>query len=324
MSRPPVTLVRGDDAVLVRDASLRLVEELVGGGDRGLMLTEFAGDEYELAALVDAAQTPPFLTDRRIVVGRDLQRFKAAELAPLVGYLADPLDTTDLVLAWGDGRVPKALADAVAAAGGEVLVAGPASGKGGRREWFDAQLAQAGVRLDAGARRLLEAQTGDDVARVPAVLTTLVATFGPDARLGADDIAPYLGAAGSVPPWELTDAIDRGDVPTAVERLTRMLESGDRHPLQIMVTLTSHIERMLALSGSGARSERDAAALLGMKGSTFPARKALDGSRRLGPERLARAVNLLADADLDLRGNTAWSSELVMEVLVARLAQLNR
>jgi DNA polymerase-3 subunit delta len=156
------------------------------------------------------------------------------------------------------------------------------------------------------------------------VLKTLVATFGPGARLGVDDIAPYLGAAGSVPPWELTDAIDRGDVPAAVERLTRMLESGDRHPLQVMVTLTSHIERMLALSGSSARSERDAAALLGMKGSTFPARKALDGSRRLGPERLARAVNLLADADLDLRGNTAWSPELVMEVLVARLAQLNR
>jgi DNA polymerase-3 subunit delta len=180
------------------------------------------------------------------------------------------------------------------------------------------------VNLDAAARRLLDGQLGDDVSRMPAILTTLAAVFGPDARLGADDIAPYLGAAGSVPPWELTDAIDRGDVALAVDRLSRMLDSGDRHPLQVMVTLTSHIERMLALSGSGARNERDAAAVLGLKGSTFPARKALDGSRRLGPDRLARAVNLLADADLDLRGDSAWGPELVMEVLVARLAQLNR
>jgi DNA polymerase-3 subunit delta len=324
MSRPPVTLVRGDDTVLVRDAARNLVESLVGDGDRGLMLTELAGDDYELRSLVDAAQTPPFLTDRRIVVGRDLQRFKAAELAPLLGYLADPLDTTDLVLVWGDGRVPKGLADAVAACGGTVLQTGPGSGKAGRKEWFDAQLAKAGIGLDSAARRLLDSQLGDDLARLPAILTTLVAVYGGDARLGADDVAPYLGAAGSVPPWELTDAIDRGDVALAVERLTRMLESGDRHPLQVMVTLTNHFERMLALSGSSARSERDAAALLGMKGSTFPARKALDGSRRLGPERLARAVNLLADADLDLRGDTAWSAGLVMEVLVARLAQLNR
>ena len=42
--------------------------------------------------------------------------------------------------------------------------------------------------------------------------------------------------------------------------------------------------------------------MLGMKGSTFPARKALQQSRRLGTERVRRAVELLAAADLDLRG----------------------
>ena len=61
-----------------------------------------------------------------------------------------------------------------------------------------------------------------------------------------------------------------------------------------------------------------------MKGSTFPARKALQQSRRLGTERVRRAVELLAAADLDLRGVTAWPEETVMEVLVARLAHLSR
>ncbi len=60
--------------------------------------------------------------------------------------------------------------------------------------------------------------------------------------------------------------------------------------------------------------------MLGIKGSTFPARKALDQSRTLGPERLHEFVLLLAGADLDLRGARAWPSDLVVEVLVARLA----
>ena len=42
--------------------------------------------------------------------------------------------------------------------------------------------------------------------------------------------------------------------------------------------------------------------MLGMKGSTFPAKKALSQARRLGHEGAAALVELLAQADLDLRG----------------------
>ena len=61
-----------------------------------------------------------------------------------------------------------------------------------------------------------------------------------------------------------------------------------------------------------------------MKGSTFPAKKALAQSKRLGSQKLKTAYGLLADADLALRGAKAWPPELVMEVLVARLANLSR
>ena len=59
-------------------------------------------------------------------------------------------------------------------------------------------------------------------------------------------------------------------------------------------------------------------------GSTFPARKALSQARRLGSKGLRRSVELLAAADLDLRGAQAWPDELVVEVLVARLAVVAR
>jgi DNA polymerase-3 subunit delta len=317
-------LVRGDDDVLVRDAVLRLIDERVGDADRALVLADFAGEDYALGELVDAAQTPPLFTDRRVVVGWGVHRFKAAELAPLVAYLADPLDSTDLILVSQEGRIPKALTDAVSAAGGTVLQAGPPSGRGGKREFIEQHAVRRGVRLDSAALAQLEAQLGEDVGRVVPLMATLAGVYGEDTRIGTDELRPFLGEAGAIPPWELTDAIDKGDVAEAVRRVRRMLIGGERHPLQLMVTLTNHVERMLALSGSGARSEREAAALLGVKGSTFPARKALEQSRRLGPARIGRAIDLLADADLDLRGNSAWEPQLVMEVLVARLASLGR
>jgi DNA polymerase III subunit delta len=50
----------------------------------------------------------------------------------------------------------------------------------------------------------------------------------------------------------------------------------------------------------------------------------LTQTKRLGSDKVATAIGLLADADLALRGSIAWPPELVMEVLVARLARLGR
>jgi DNA polymerase III subunit delta len=64
--------------------------------------------------------------------------------------------------------------------------------------------------------------------------------------------------------------------------------------------------------------------VLGLRGSTFPARKALSQVKNLGSGGIRRAIGLLADADIDLRGAQAWPEDLVMEVLVARLTRLSR
>src|SRR6476620_1834393 len=108
-----VHLLTGDDESILRSKEHDLMAHLVGDDDRSLLVDEFDGDDYELRSVVDAAQTLPFLTDRRIVVARDIGRFGADELTPLVGYLADPLETTQLVLVAGGGRMPKSLLEAI-------------------------------------------------------------------------------------------------------------------------------------------------------------------------------------------------------------------
>ena len=60
-----------------------------------------------------------------------------------------------------------------------------------------------------------------------------------------------------------------------------------------------------------------------MKGATFPAKKALSQVRRLGPNKIRRAIELLSKTDIDLRGRSALDGDILMEILVARLAQLS-
>ena len=315
-------LLSGNDESVLRSAVHELVDELVGDGDRAMMVDEFDGDDYELRLVVDAAQTPSFLTDKRVVVARGVDRFTADDLVPLLGYLADPLDSSDLVIVINGGSVPKKLGDAVKAVG-TVTNTSPPSRPKDRQEWVSEHIKEAGLRIKPDAAAQLAAWLGEDAGRLDGILATLTSTFGADDVLTFAEIEPFLGEAGGVPPWDFTDAIDAGDTTKALTLLGRMMHAGGRHPLQIMAIMHSHYSSIAKLDGADARSEQDAMAATGIK-SPYPAKKALANYRRLGPSSTRRAIELLAQADLDLRGAKDLEPELVMEVLVARLSKLRR
>jgi DNA polymerase-3 subunit delta len=103
--------------------------------------------------------------------------------------------------------------------------------------------------------------------------------------------------------------------------MSRMINGGERHPLQIMAILHAHYVKLARLDGVDARGEADAARAMGIKPG-FPAKKALGNYQRLGGAGVKRAIGLLAAADLDLRGATDLDPDIVMDVLVARLSRL--
>jgi DNA polymerase-3 subunit delta len=309
---------KDDDPSVLATAVRGVVDRLVGDEDRTLAVEEMGGEEVTVGSVVDACQTPPFLSGRRVIVVRDVGRWSTEEVEPLVAYLDDPLVSTALVLVGGGGKLSQRLANAVKK-GGEVLDATVPTGKA-RTSWLVEQLQAGPVHFDGPAGARLGDHLGEDVGRLPGLLDALAARYGEGARIGVAELEPYLGEAGGVAPWDLTDAVDRGDTAGALGALARMVGAGERHPLAVLATLHRHYAAVLRLEGSGVRSEDEAAALVGM--ARFPAGKALRTAARLGPDGVARAITLVAEADLDLRGVKDWPDGLVMEVLVARLSRL--
>lgn len=314
-------LVRGDDPGLLGDAVHRVVHELLAGRDPAMAVEEHgaAAEDIDAGTVVDALTTPPLLVDRRVVVVRDAGRLAAADAGRLAAWVAAPVDGVHLVLVGGGGAVPAALVRAVQAGG---VVVDTSVGMGAaRHRWVADHVRHGPVHLDEGARALVEAHLGDDMGRLRAILETVADAFGPGATVGAAELAPFLGERGAVAPWLLTDAVDGGRTAEALDVLRRLLGPGELHPLAVTTILHRHYETMLRLDGAGVPSAEDAAALLGAR-SVYPVKKAMEQGRRLGPEKVAEAICLLADADLDLRGATALPDTAVLQVLVGRLSRL--
>lgn len=329
-----IHLVTGTDPVLRDDTASNLIAELLEGDDRSLTVEEFTvpgrGDTDEpvgrddiVGAVLNAASSPPFMTARRIVVVRDVGNLRAADAAPLVASLDDPLPTTELILVVGGGKTPDALDKAARAHG---TVTKPASEK--TTDVLALELAAHDLDLTPDARDALRAHVGDDAGLLPGLVVTLGSAHAPGTTLDVDDVTPYLGEAGSIPVWDLTNAIERGDVPGALATVRRLLtvtsprQPKPMHPLQITAMLHGHYRRLLRLDDPAVRTNEDAAAAIGGRTNPRAAGFRLRQARALGTDGLRRAFDLLARADLDLKGARAIPEDAVAELLVARLAAL--
>jgi DNA polymerase-3 subunit delta len=296
---------------------------LVGDRDQTLVVEEVGGppgDDINVGAVVDACLTPPFLIDRRVVVVREAGRLLTADVPRLIEVVNDPLPTTVLILVGGSGVVPPSLSKAVRAHGRVIDVS--TSKTGDRKTWLAEHLRSSSVKLEPQAAKLLGEYVWEDLGRVEGLLGALAAAYGEGNRITAEDLAPYLGEAGNVPRYELTEAIDAGDPKKALTVLHRMLDAGGLAAVQVLSTLHIHFANMLALDGGSVAGEREAADVLGT--APFVAKKALEQSRRLGRARIAAAINLIARADLDVKGGSGLPPELLIEILVARLSRQTR
>ena len=241
-----IYLISGSDARLISAKLTDLVNQLIGDGDRNTMLLSHdlealgADDrEQEIANAMIGAQTGSMFGGDRVVVLRGIGEATVDQLKPLVAYLAQPLDDTQLVLT-GSGKLAKSVTDALKQAGATTINTSPPSRFNELSMWFQEQLTEAGIKVDSGGLKILIDWLGQDQARLPSIIEVLVSTYGTNKKLTVDEIEPFLGQEGSVMPWDLTDAIDLSNSPKAIARLRRMIRRGESHPMQLLALLHNH------------------------------------------------------------------------------------
>ena len=203
-----------------------------------MMVDEFDGDEYELRLVVDAAQTMPFLTDKRVVIARQVSRFNADDLVAAAGL---PRQSARLVRSRPRRRrhgtsVEEALRRRQGIGHDPQHVARVETNVRGS----PIRCERPGCRWTAAATAQLATWLGEDAGRLDGILATLKSTYGAGEQLSFAQIEPFIGEAGGVPPWDLTDAIMAGDTTKALSLLGRMIHAGGRHPLQVMSILHNH------------------------------------------------------------------------------------
>jgi DNA polymerase III subunit delta len=305
----PAYLIHGDDhgAVAERRAGLKALAEQQGDAASVEVLDGEAGTPAGVALALSAMT---FAIGRRVILVDGVERWKQAEveqhLAPAMAQM--PPETTVALFAREESRskAPAAAHDAVKRAGGQIVAQATVKpwelGK-----WARAQGTRMGVELDVAAANALVAQVGGRQQRLLRELEKLaleVEVEGETQRVSVEEIERRAAHSAEYRSFALADALVGGDTAQATLAYLRVRRQGERLAgLTYMMAQRVREALAIALRLQAGESVGDV-----RRGLRMPARAAerfVADVARADPERLKRALGVLADMELDSRGGAA-------------------
>jgi DNA polymerase-3 subunit delta len=315
-------LIHGDDhgRIAERRARLRQLAERDSGA-QGIELLE--GDQATPEAVAGALSAMTFALGRRFIVVDGVERWKDSELEPLEAALgAIPPDTTVAFFAREESRAkaPQRLHEAIRNAGGDIA-AEETLKPWELPKWVVARAREHGLELDSDAARALIAQVGDRQQRLLRELEKLELELGWGAHIGVDEVEELTAASAERKVWALADALVAGDA-TAATRLYLMLRAqGERVP-GLMYWMAQRVRQALEVARGLDAGDSAAQVKRRLRMPSRAADRLISDARQAGVDKLASALEELADLELASRGGGPGSAseDTAMLVAIERIA----
>lgn len=315
---PAIVLIVGADRFRVMERYRALRSEFVEQVDSTFGVDDFEGVDTGVVDAIAAARTTAMFGGRRLVVLRDGLDEETIPALLLYAETANE-ETTLLVVDVRSGRRSKAFAALVKTiddVGRVVDVEALPSRPRDLADYVSKCAISAGVDLARGTAAHVATQLGRDSGAISALIDQLaVAAF--DHPVTSGDIEQFVKGPGTAMTWDLTDAIDKGNRAEAVRKLRAL--SSEMHALQIQSVLTKHVRKLLVASDAEPRTARDVELAIDAKG--FGAKKVFEKIRSVDRAAIERAHHQVATADIDLRGGSGLPDDVILDVLVVRLAR---
>ncbi len=294
----PAYLLHGDDhgKLAERRANLRNLAQRLGAD-----LEFLEGAEATPDAAANALGALTLGAEHRVIIVDDVQKWKDKEVAQRLVPALGQLDATTTIAFFAreekSKTAPASLIEAVGKCGGVIdLVKLPEEKN--LAGWVVREASERKIELDREAAEMIGNRIGRRPSRLTRVLEVLALGTEPGVRLGASDVAPFVGDDADLVAWPLVDALVAGNEQQA---LRLMLELGSRGETSV---------RLLMMVQSRARELRDLAVRL----AAGESRQQVEASVKGPPWARGKRVQEAARAD------RAWLDTLVVRLSAIEIA----
>ncbi len=322
----PAYLFAGTDEAKLDATLRRLRARAESEGGPGALETfspppgSSAGPDGE--SLVAAIPALSLTAARRYLLADGVERWSAKQAAPVAEALkALPPDVTVVLVAREEPpklRAPKALAQAIQDAGGEVREFNAPKARDLAR-WLAEEAGRRGFELEPDAARLLSARIGDSTSRLSMELDRLALWAEPGGSVGAADLESMVADTSEEVAWALSDAIVDRDPGAALEAAERLADQGESVTPLIYQVAKRLREASAALEQLEAgRSAKEIEAALPMH--PYAAKLLLRRLRGRSHGEVRAATCAIADLEWWTRGGSDYPDRVALTLAVRRAA----
>jgi DNA polymerase-3 subunit delta len=308
----PAYLLTGSDRPKIARAFRRLRDRV--GDEATEVLSALEAGGHDVVAACNAMGL--FAVERRLVAVEEVDRWKAADVEPVIEYLAAPAPTTVLALVAAETKPDSPLGRAISGkAGGEVLVYNlPQRGRGvDLPKWVLQQFAEAGTQATPDAARTLVSLVGDDPQELATEVDKLCVWAGGE-PIGEREVTLLVAPRAEAPPFALTDSWGRRDVAGVVAAAEEFVERSGDPPRdvfpRIVGLLTSHVSRVSACHAFAREGVTAREAAERLKKNRFYVEKLFEQASNFTADELRVTLVRLAELDLALKGGSPLPGEL--------------
>jgi len=266
-----VYVIFGQEEHLKAEALGKLRQQLIGQDDPSLAESRYDGSSAELAAVLDDLRTLPFLTQRRVVIVEDADKFVSQHRRALERYVENPSDTGVLVLvcrSWpGNTRLARLVKKT-----GEAIEAQPLKGQGLVR-WVINRAAEEGKIMRQQTAAMLVETIGGDLGRLASEVEKLSIFCAGRKEITPQDVETLCGITAEQSIFRMNDLLAEGKLSQALTVLNRLLQQDRSAQYTVIGAITWALRRLLlarsmldagysssqVLASAGVRDYRDLA-----------------------------------------------------------------
>ncbi len=245
----------GDNQFLIDELVQTLTSAVLAPGFGAFDRTVLYGDEVDAAALLNALETPPMASFRRLVVLSGVHKLSEKVRAALLGYLDRPAPSSLLVVTAPKVDLKKQFYRQLNTRCTTVRLSNLKERE--TIQWIRDRTESLGHSMDTKAAALLQNSIGDDQSYLANEIDKLVMCVGGRKRITAEDVASVAGRSRVNSIFELSDAVANLDCYRSVALVNNLLDWGQK-PTGILAFILRHMLILLGIKSlQGRKASRE-------------------------------------------------------------------
>lgn len=246
-----VYLFAGEEDFLIDQAVTQAVAHWLSDESAGMNKDRFDGENHDAAAILEVAQTVPFLSSTRVLRVDNASKLSAADQKLIAEALPNLPPETRMLFIWGKewrrDEAKKPLVEAILERG-IVAIFWPPFPEQAQR-WAVQRMRHYKKTIAPEAAAWLVQQSGEGLRSLDQELAKCAVYVGERPAIELEDIQASFGYGKAGSPFEWIALIRQRQGAKALQTLERLLEEGEE-PLRLLALLSRMLRDWLSSKGS--------------------------------------------------------------------------